>query len=115
MTGAVVYDSASLMQDISVVSGALGRVGYRDNTGGAALPSWDGRHTYTVLTRESSRSSSATLDGSRAGEWPWTARPSPTRCGTARATQRATRGYDDASSTNAPPASVGTTGAGATR
>ena len=69
MRSAVVHYSASLVQDISVVPGALGRVGYRDNTGGAALPSWDGRHTYSVLTRESSRSSSATLDGSRAGKW----------------------------------------------
>jgi hypothetical protein len=93
------------MQDISVVPGALGRVGYRDNTGGAALPSWDGRHTYTVLTRESSRSSSATLDGSPVAY--------ALRDGEGEA--ESDGGYDDASSTNAPPASVGTTGAGATR
>src|ERR671916_1999662 len=101
MRTAVVHYSASLKQDVSVISGALGRVCYRDNIGVTVMSGLDGRHTHTVLmrlmrafARASSRPGSATLDGSRAGGWPWTARPSSTRCGTARPTQRVTRGYE---------------------
>jgi hypothetical protein len=71
MRTAVVHYSASLMQDVSVISGALGRVGYRDNIGVTVMSGLDGRHTHTVLmrafARASSRPGSATLDGSRAG------------------------------------------------
>jgi hypothetical protein len=117
MRRTVVQYSALLMQDASVVPGVLGRVGYRDNIGATVLSGRDERHTHTVLTRAFARASwrpsSATLDGSRGGGWPWTTRPSPTRCRTARATQRVMRGYEVSATTS--PASVGTTGAGETR
>ncbi len=48
MRDAVVHCSASLVQDVNVPPGVLGRVGYRDNSGVGAVPSRDGQHTHTV-------------------------------------------------------------------
>ena len=115
MKAAAAHHSAPLVRDPGAPPGALARVGSRDNTAVTVMRSRDGRHTRTVLPAEGLRptrkTSRATLAGSRGGGWAWTVSLLPAFCETTRATRR----YDATPATAAPPASVRTPEAGATR
>ena len=82
--------AASLIQDVSVSLGTLGKfgcVGHLSNTGVGALANRDGQRAHAVLPRKRLRRGSTTLDGSRGGGWPWRHRSSSTRFGAARVMQ----------------------------
>lgn len=85
MKVAVVHRSDTLVRNPSVAPSVPERVGYRDDSGVAALAGQYKRCTCIDLIRESLRARGATSNDLRGGEWSWTVRPLSSHYGTAKA------------------------------